>query len=536
MRQEIKKYIQESLQEIIQKENLGKFSALEFQVFYPPQEKFGDLTTNVALILASKLPLSSLDLAQKIKNELEVKIKSEKIKKIEIVKPGYINFFYTQKYWQEKVTIINKQGEKFGDSKINYDKFINNEFISANPTGPLHLGNGRGGYWGDVLSNVWKTTGAQVVNEYYINDAGEQILKLGHSVLKDKEAVYQGGYIDKLNKKIPSNIKNDYQKIGKWAAQEILKKEIKPVIKDKMNINIDSWISEKNEIIKNGWREKALQILREKKLTYQQDGAEWFQSSQFGDEKDRVLIKKDGSKTYFASDCGYVFYKINQGYNYLVEIWGADHHGYIQRFQAVAKALGFQGKIKFIITQLVRLIENGEEVKMSKRKGNVIYIEDLINKVGSDVVRFFFLMRSVNTHLDFDLKLAQEKSNQNPVYYIQYVLARSHSISEKIKKINLEKDELDLSLLQHDKEIALIKQIYRLPEVLKEISENLEVHRLTHYAISLADYFHSFYEVCKIIDEKNIPLTQARYELVLATENVLKKTLKILGIKRIKKM
>ncbi len=540
MQLSIKKIIKEALGEIALKEKweIERKDLAKFQVYYPSQEKLGDVASNVALVLAKKLQLKPLELAEKIKNNLEEKKEKYYWEKIEVASPGYLNFFYTSQFWQEKIKEINEQGKNFGKSQINQGKEINNEFISANPTGPLHLGNGRGGFLGDVLGRVWRETGAQVTNEYYINDAGEQIVQLGHSILKDEQAVYRGKYIDELSQNVPEKLLTEKNPliVGEWGAREILTKKIKPSILEKMKIRMDNWVSEKKDIIEGGWREKAFKILKEKKMVYVKEGATWLKTSQWGDEKDRVLIKKDGTYTYFASDCGYILYKKEKDYNQLVEIWGADHHGYVKRLEAVTRALDFQGEMKFILVQLVRLIKNGQEVKMSKRQGNVVYVDNLLKEVGSDVARFFFLMRSANTHMDFDLDLAKEKSDKNPVYYVQYAVARLNSLLKKSKMKNGAVPKVDLSLLTHPKELALIKQLAKFPEILKNVSQSLEAHQLPQYAIAVADRFHSFYANCRVLDEKNKELSQARFQLILATKIVLERTLEIIGVEAPEKM
>ncbi|MFA6159562.1 MAG: arginine--tRNA ligase [Parcubacteria group bacterium] len=544
MKQEIQKLIEKAVKD------LG-YEIGEVEVDYPKIETFGDYTTNVAMVLSKIAKKNPMEVAESIKNKVE-SIKQNEIEKIEIVKPGYINFHLSKEYLQNKVREINEKENKFGESKIGKGKKVNNEFISANPTGPLHLGNGRGGFFGDVIGKVLEKADYENVNEYYVNDAGEQLLKLGHSVLKDDEAAYSGEYIDELNKKF-AKIK-DIKEIGEKSAKIVLDEIIKKTIKEKMKINFDSWMSEKS-LYEDGYIDKAIEKLKKKKLTFERDGAMWLETTKFGDDKDRVLIKKDGQKTYFASDCGYILNKIERKFEKIIEVWGADHHGYILRFRAATEALGFKGELKFVIVQLVRLVKDGKEARMSKRAGNVVYIDELIDEVGLDAVRFFFLMYDANTHMTFDLDLAKERSEKNPVFYVQYAHARICSILEKAKEIPLlsrvpdipaslagglsqreRRDKIDLSLLTHEKELSLIRELDKFPQIIEDVSESYEVHKLPYYAIKLADKFHSFYNDCKVLDDENTELTGARLNLINAVRIVLGETLRLVGVEAPNKM
>jgi arginyl-tRNA synthetase len=586
MKKEIKDLIEGAILALQKEKVFPDFEIPEIELMATKDEKFGDYTTNIAMVLARLASTSSLcesrrgkvikkkpiEIAEEIitklkmchseRSDSEVEESNSRNKldpsthsaaeftqddklwfsKVEAADPGYINFYLSEKYLQEKVLEINKSEKDFGNNEIGKRIKLNNEFISANPTGPLHLGNGRGGFYGDTLSNILKKSGYNVTNEYYVNNAGEQVIKLGHSVLKDSEAVYSGDYIDKLNSRF-SNIK-EVSEVGKKAADYILENIIKKTIENRMKVKFDSWFQE-SELHNNNYIEKALDKLKEKKLTYEKEDVLWLKTTDFGDDKDRVLIKKDGNKTYLASDCGYILNKKERGFDKIIEIWGADHYGYISRFRAVAEALGFaKENVKFIIIQLVRLVKDGKEVKMSKRAGNVVYIDELIDKVGYDVARFFFLMYSPDTHMNFDLSLAKERSEKNPVYYVQYAHARIHSILAKVKSEKLQclpagrkvKSLGNLSLLNHDKELSLIKELNKFPELIEEIAENYEIHKLSHYAIGLADKFHSFYGQCQVIDEENPELSSARLELAKAVKIVLAETLRLIGVSALESM
>ncbi|HEX8974268.1 MAG TPA: arginine--tRNA ligase [Patescibacteria group bacterium] len=540
MKNTIQEIIKNALFEAKKANNWPAFEIAEIIVDHPKNDAFGDYTTNVAMILSKQLKKNPLEIANELKVESE-KLKDSYIEKIEIAPPGHINFYLSRKYLQDVVEKINSEKEKFGSNEIGSGVKINNEFISANPTGPMHLGNGRGGFFGDSLSRVLRKAGFEVANEYYVNDAGEQVMKLGHSVLKDEEAVYGGEYIDKLNAEMADG--KDVREVGEKAAEYILENFIKKTAAEKMQISFDEWISEKS-LCDEGFVDRAIEILSKKGLTFEEEGALWLRTTDFGDDKDRVLVKANGQKTYFASDCGYILNKVERGFTDLVETWGADHHGYIVRFSAAAQALGVAPeRVRFNIVQLVRLMKDGKEVRMSKRAGNVVYIDDLIDELGHDVTRFFFLMYSPDTHMNFDMGLAAERSQKNPVFYVQYAHARISSILEKAREAGISnfqfpisKQDVDLSLLQHERELNLIKELDKFPELVAEVSETYAVHKLPHYAISLADKFHSFYDACRVIDEENPELTKARLSLVEAARIVLAETLRLVGVDAPEKM
>lgn len=515
------------------------------EVGFPKDDTHGDFTSNIALVLAREVKVSPLDVAKRFKELLE---KSDTLKPFHVtVAPhGYLNFSYTEEALSEVVATVNEQGGEYGSlRKKEVHHLVLLEYISANPTGPLHIGNARGGFFGDALARVLKKAGQNVSTEYYVNDAGEQVVKLGHSVLKDSEAVYGGEYIEELNAKL--KIKNeklgskdtDPREIGEWAAEVVLEEYIKKTISKKMNISFDAYVSEKKDIVEAGYVDRAIAFFKEKGLTYEEEGALWLRTTNFGDDKDRVLVKASGEKTYFASDCGYILHKKERGFARLIEVWGADHHGYVARFRAAAEALGFEkDEVKFTLVQLVRLVKDGQEVRMSKRAGNVVTIDDLLDRVGVDVARFFFLLYSPDTHMNFDLGLAEERSQKNPVYYVQYAHARMASIfkkaeEEKIEwrmengKLGIDRDKI---ILKNPKEILLARQLAKFPEAIRDAAEERAVHRLPQYAIRLADIFHSFYDECIVINPEDKETTRARLALVRATKTVLAETLRLLGV------
>jgi len=508
-----------------------KVDNVEFNV-ESADPKFGDYSTNAALLLSKRVDEKPIDIATRITEQLN---SNELFDKITVAKPGFINFRIALPYLQNQIFKINTAGQKYGDSDLGNDLKINVEFISANPTGPLTLGNGRGGYAGDCSVNVLESFGAKVEREYYINDRGVQIVALGHSVLKDSEAVYKGAYIDEIASKITSKTAEE---AGSQAVTILMEESIKKTI-SKMGIKFDRWFTETD--LHRGPVEEILGNLKSDKLTYEKDGALWLKTTEFGDDKDRVLITKEGEYTYFASDIAYHWDKIRRGYNILIDFWGADHHGYVGRMQAAVEILkkeeDWSGELKIIIAQLVRLMSKGKEVKMSKRAGNFVTLDELIDEVGADVTRFFFLERAMNTHMDFDLDLAKEKSEKNPVYYIQYAYARIASILAKFKIQNAKviMTMQNVKLIKEEPELSLIKELIKLPDIVIETAEDYQVQRLPYYAIELATKFHNFYENCRVISEDE-NLTAARIELIKATQVVLKKTLDLMGISAPEKM
>ena len=527
IRQELKELIKNSIKEL-QKEKVLLFSIPEIKLEFSKIKEHGDYATNISLISSPLFKENPIELAEKLKKKIE---KDKMIEKIEIKKPGFLNFFISHKKFQDELKKALEKGKDFGNLTRKKTKKVQVEFISANPTGPLTLGNGRGGFCGDILANVLDKAGFNVEREYYVNDIGEQIKKLGHSVLGDDEAVYKGEYIEELKKRIKNK---DPEKAGIEAANIVLEEIIKPDVQS-MGINFDKWFSERS-LYENNKIEKSFEFLKNKELTYQKDGALWFKSSSFGDDKDRVLIKKGGEKTYFASDIAYIKDKFDRGFNSLIYIWGADHYGYIGRMKAAAVALGYKkGQIEIIIMQLVRLIKEGKIVKMSKRKGEYVTLKELVDEVGLDVARFFFIQRGAGTHLDFDLSLAKERSEKNPVFYTQYAYARACSI---LKKSKLEEENLkinNLKMLSDPSEIELLKQILRFPEIIEDTALDYQVQKVPNYALELTSSFHRFYHDCRVISEDE-GISQARHLLIVAFKNVLKNTFDLMGISSPEKM
>ncbi len=484
---------------------------------HPAVADHGDFSTNIAL-------KAKID-PDKIINQLKDNDLFEKVAK---AGPGFINLYLSPKALQQELAEVLDKQDDYGQLDIGKNKKIQVEFISANPTGLLTVGNARGGAYGDVLANVLKKAGFKTEKAFYVNDFGNQILILGHSVLKDSQAKYQGEYIDKLNKE---NKEKDPFKAGQWAAKHIIKNLIQKTT-DKMGIKYDEWIFE-SDLHKSGKVDQILDFLREKGLVYQKEDAQWFKSSKFGDERDRVMIKKDKAKTYLAGDIALHNYKFkDKKFDKVINIWGADHHGDIPGLMAGVEAIGHKGKLEIILLQFVTILEKGQKQRMSKRSGIYVTMDELLEKAGVDATRFFFLQKSSDTHLNFDINLAQEQSSKNPIYYVQYAHARICSILRKTKSV---KKQGDLNKLAHPAELDLIKELIKFPEIIKDTARDYQIQKLPYYSMELANKFHKFYENCRVIDKdkKNI---QRRVSLIKATQIILKNTLKLMGISAPEKM
>jgi arginyl-tRNA synthetase len=513
-------------------EHTERLEPVDFDVAVevPPSPEMGDLTSNIALQLFkfARGPKSPLELAQEIAAAVE---KGEEIEKVEAAAPGYVNIFLKKSAITSQLKEI-LDDESFGKGSPTKQK-VDVEFISANPTGPLHLGNGRGGFGGDVLSNVMAFRGHDVTREYLINDGGKQIEVLGDSVKAAKEGTeppengYRGEHIERTAQHADS---------GQEAAEHILKTEIQPTV-EKMGIHFDLWFSERKELHETGKVDAMLTKLKEMNLTFDEDGATWLHTSKFGDKRDRVLVKSDGSQTYLLTDLAYHWNKFKErGFDLGINFWGADHAGQVPSLQAGLKALGIpENALTVIVFQLVRLVKDGQEFKMSKRAGTFVTMDDLLDLVAEgvgdqqskDVVRYFFLAREHNTHMDFDLDLARERSEKNPVFYIQYAYARTVGI---LKQAPQPAAEVDLSRLETPEELMLIKRLADLPDLLREVSEApYPVHKLPFYAYETAALFHRFYKQHKVISDDS-ELTAARLALVTSMQTVIGRCLKLMGL------
>jgi len=491
---------------------------VEIEVERPVTKNYGDYTTNVAMAIKEN------------PQEIAKQIKSTILEKVE-VKNGFINFFLSKEYLQEQVKEILKEKDKFGCLKINKGKRANLEFISANPTGELHLGHGRGAFFGDVLANILEKSGAKVIKEYYINDAKTslQIKELGKTALGEG-ITYSTDYLKKAIKKIKNKIeKSSGEGEAGYLLAQLVQKDIRGFIEEKLKIRFAKWVSEENDLYKKSKIAKIKNWLTKKRLIYKKEGAIWLKTSKYDETKDWVVIRGTGEPTYLLSDIAYHQDKFERKFDRIIDIWGADHQGHVGKIKAVAKMLRYKGDLDILISQVVRLRKG----KISKRKGQVVTLEWLINEVGLDAARFFYLMKSLDTQVEFDVDLAKEKSVKSPVYYIQYAHARICSILRKIP--NHKFPDSNLKLLVHHSELNLIKQLIRLPEIIEETAKDYQVQRLPQYSTELAAAFHQFYRDCRVLTETR-SLLAARLALVLATKIVLNNTLDLMGISAPEKM
>ncbi len=517
------------------------------QITVPRVESHGDFSTNLAMILASRVKKSPRDVADALLPELRA---NPLFEKVEVAGPGFLNFFISSDTWQQNLKRIFKEGEGFGTSNAGEGRKVLLEFVSANPTGPLHVGHGRGAAVGDSLARVLRAAGFDVETEYYINDVGNQMKTLGRSVyLRYREyfgekvdfpkECYQGDYIKDIATDVAKREQGRYLDMPEKEALPFFTKAAVDVIfsgikKDLQEFGVcfDNWFSERT-LHDSGMVQKALSYLEENGFLYEKDQALWFKTSEFGDEKDRVVRRSSGELTYFAADIAYHLQKMERGYDMLVDIWGADHHGYVPRVKAAVKALGRdEGLLKVLLVQLVNLIEGGEQKAMSTRAGEFVTLREVVESVGTDAARFIFLTRRCDSHLDFDLDLAKSQSQENPVYYVQYAHARLASVFRKAEEqgVRLEDpDKINTSCLDSREELNLLKLIDAFPQVVAESASALAPHRISYYLTDLAGKFHGYYTRSRFLGE-DPELTQARLLLSAVMKRVFKKGLDLLGV------
>ena len=548
----------------------------DIKIEYSRDPSHGDFASNLAMVLAKTHNCNPRELANRITENLP---KSDLIKRTEIAGPGFINFFLNQNSYQSVVLDILEKGDAYGNSKIGDNQSTLIEFVSANPTGPLHIGHGRGAAYGAAIVNLLKKTGFNIHCEYYVNDSGRQMDILTVSTWirylqqHDKEicfpeSAYKGNYIidiaadlknkyankfvtphkdilDLLDTKEEADIKID--KLIKHCASVLGGKNYRLIletcldsilssIKNDLNefgVEFNNWYSEYS-LLKNNSVNQCIAKLNDKSWIYQKDGAKWFRSSKLGDEKDRVLERENGQKTYFASDIAYHLSKFERGYKKIINIWGADHHGYIERVKASMKALDYPPEaITILLVQFATLFRGKEKLQMSTRSGEFITLKELIKEVGKDAARFFYIMRKNEQHLDFDLELAKSESNDNPVYYIQYAHARICSVfrqmNEKGYTFFQSKKLSDLSTLTEDHEIKLLRSLAKYPDVIESAAVSFEPHQLAYYLKDLANDFHTYYNVNQFLVEDDL-IRNARLSLIDATRQVIRNGLLQLGV------
>lgn len=551
--EKIKNIIETSIKESKRKKELAHTSIDEILLERPKEKIHGQFSSNIAFILASQAKKSPKKIAEVIADKIEKNIdKYNFLERVEVAGNGFINFFLSPIYFYSLLKEIEKEKNKYGENNLGRRKKVQIEFVSANPVGPLHIGQGRWAAVGDALANILKASNYEVEKEFYINDYGTQVELFTRSVeARYREILgerlsfpfpfrdYRGAYIKDIAQEIVDKDGDKYLKlsIGKridtfrgLAYRQVIN-HLKKTLKN-FGVVFDNWFSEL-ALHKSGAIDEVLKLLEAKGFVYKKDNATWFATSKFGDDKDRVLVRESGEPTYFLSDIAYHQNKMKRGFDKLINIWGADHHGYVKRVKASMKALGYpENKLEIIIGQMVNLMRAGIPVRMSKRTGEMVTFEELIEEVGNDVARYLFLTKSVDTPFDFDIKLAKEKSMDNPVYYIQYAHARICNIIKfaQAKGVRIKKAaEVDLNLLDKEEEFDLMNKLSEYSDVVKEAAKNRAPHRLTTYAEEMATLFHYFYTKHRVVT-KNINLSQARLVLANCTLIVLRNIFSLLGV------
>ncbi len=548
LRDQIKTDLRKKIEEVFD----VKVNASEIHLEHPQNPKFGDYATNVALTLSPTLKQSSMEIAKelvlKILQDVENGKGFEYLEKVAAAAPGFVNLTVSREWLQSELTLILELRENYGIPeevrRSNQKQKVQVEFVSANPTGPLHVGNARGGPLGDVLANVLEKVGYQVEREYYHNDVGGQVKKLGESVFywyrrhfgeepAFPEGGYEGDYVKDLAQTVVEQegdrlLTRDPQEVSRDLADRAVNHflhEILAVCRD-LGINFDRVVKE-SELVSSSKTKKALDKLEKAEFLKKREGAVWFApSDEFLEDRECVVIKSNGDYTYFANDIGYHLDKFNRGFSRVIDIWGANHSGHVPRMKAALKALGIDPQhFRAVLYQWVSLVRGGKKISMSKRRGEFTTAREVLDGVGRDVFRFLYLMRDAQTPLEFDLDLAEERSEKNPVYYVQYAHTRISSILRKDSGTG----NADLSKLNHEAELALIRHLVRFPEVLEDVAESYAVHQLAFYVMKTADLFHRFYEQCPVLTA-GTPMKGARLALATATGIIIKDVLGLLGV------
>jgi arginyl-tRNA synthetase len=546
IKDDIENLVRNALAEAQKSDLLPSVKVGDISIDRPQQAGHGDFASSLPLKLAKPMRMNPMLIAEKI----ESLIPTEGIvESVSIAAPGFINFSLKQSWLAEQVDVIREAGDSFGNVDVGKGLRVQIEFVSANPVGPLHVAHARGGVIGSALANILEAGGYNVDREYYFNDAGAQIIHFKRSLfaryqqefgreVKVPEDGYHADYMVDLAREIKEEEGDRLLNLPEEQAQD----EIGPIGLDKMmariredvkllRIDFDNWFNEAT-LYKEGQFDKAMQLLRDEDYITEEDGAVWFASTKLGDEKDKVMVRSNGIPTYFASDVAYHYNKFfERKYDKVINIWGADHQGHAAFLKALIGALGLPPeKMTLIINQLVTLKRGGEVVRISKRTGDMISLRDVIEEVGADPCRFFFLSRDANSQMDFDMDLAREQSQENPVYYVQYAHARISSILRLAEERTIDFSGGDLSLLTHDAELALIRKMLELPELIEMITHSLEPHHLPHYSTELATAFHKFYDQCRVVSEKaeDQAMNKARLKLADATRIALARCLSLM--------
>ena len=548
MKKKLKDLLERSIDTCLGKGILKECEIPFVEVELPREGSHGDYASNIAMVLASVQRENPRKIAETITDNIEDP--EAILEKVEVAGPGFINFFVRDSLWVTLLKEVDDMKDRYGDSTLGRGRKVQVEFVSANPTGPLHIGHARGAVTGDVIASILEASGFSVSREYYINDAGKQINILGESVwhrylellgedISFPDDCYQGQYVSNIAKEVfekyADSLKSEERNkviaiLTDFAAGKILT-EIKDDLKT-FGVVFDCFFSER-ELYRDDGVTSLLKALEEKDYIYREEDTLWFRTTDFGDEKDRVVVRENGEPTYFAADIAYHKNKYERGFDTVIDVWGADHHGYIPRMYAGIQALGKEKEaLEIVLVQLVNLLRSGKPVAMSTRAGEFVTLREVIDEVGRDAARFNFLMRRSNSHLDFDLELAKEESSENPVYYVQYAHARIASIT----RTAMERghaipgyDDVDLSLLALPEEHTLVKAIDMFPELIKGSARTFEPHRIAFYSNDLASIFHSYYNKNRVVND-DAELTKARLFLVKCVGIVLKNALSLLGV------
>jgi arginyl-tRNA synthetase len=505
----------------------------------PAHPEHGDWASNIAMQLAPVARAAPMRIAESIIAHLD---KPPSIGEIAIAPPGFLNIRLDPTWVAAQVGPIRDAGPSYGRGTVQAPRRINVEFVSANPTGPLHVGNARGAFVGDVLSRVLGAVGHEVSREYYFNDFGAQVLNLGLSVVARRDGTelpedgYRGAYVEELAAELPADVAQDTAArpdeaariVGAWATERV-RTGIEASL-ERLGVRFDVW-KEESALHDGGWVDRAVERLRASGHVYEADGATWFRSTTFGDDKDRVIYRSNGLPTYFASDIGYLTEKFSRGFDELIYIWGVDHHGTVARVRNAAEAMGYDREaVRMLLIAWVRFVRDGVEIPMSKRSGEFITLDEVLDEVGVDAARWFFSSRAYTTGIDFDLELAKRQTNENPVYYVQYAHARAASILRNAAEPGIAPESARTGeLLQHPAEQALVRHLLDFPDALAMAAERRETHEVPRYAYELASAFSAFYRDCKVLTEDK-DLSAARLALVDATRSVLANALELLGI------
>jgi arginyl-tRNA synthetase len=548
IKDELVQLIQKAIKKAQRKGDLPKFEVPPVPVEHPNQADWGDYATPICMQLAPLARMAPVQIAETVVKRLE---KTDYLGKVEVAHPGFINFTLADAWLAQQVEAILADGETYGNLNLGQGKKVQVEYVSANPTGPLTVGSGRNAVLGDSLANVLAAAGYQVQREYYVNDAGTQMRLFNETLyaryaqaLGQDEPVpekgYQGAYMVELGQQIAQEHGDAFLQMDREEAIEALgeiglEKMLTGIRSDLelMEVHYDNWFSERS-LYDDGYFARIMTLLRQGDHLAEREGAVWFKAEELDGDKDEVVVRSTGEPGYFASDIAYHYNKfVERGFDWVIDVWGADHQGHVPRMKAMMRALGLDpDRLTLIIYQLVTLMRGGEIVRLSKRTGDIITMREVLEEVGPDAVRFFLLARAADSQMDFDLDLAKEESAENPVYYVQYSHARIASILRYAEEQGATWQGGDISLLTHPMEMALIRQMLLLPEIVEQAALRLAPHHLTYYAQDLASAFHSFYRDCRVVssDPADAEVTKARLKLVKAAKTTIARALGLMGV------